>query len=90
MSLPTTPRPWWEVFCGSDKSDELITAANAILGLVIEKNSKDIQVATKAFVKSQLEKGSFNDPESFLWENERALLRKQQKLLPETNSDLRL
>merc|ERR1719148_372002 len=32
--LPTKPRPWWEAFIGNkvDKANELVDAANAILG----------------------------------------------------------
>jgi hypothetical protein len=55
----------------------------------VEKNSEDIQVATKAFLKSQLEQGSFNDPGSFLWESERALLSAAEAASTK-NSDLEL
>jgi len=35
MTLPHTPRPWWQVFLGDDPSgaQELVDAANSISGL---------------------------------------------------------
>ena len=72
IELPTEPYPWWEIFLGQNKTIELITAANIILGLVIElEHDSKIEglVTSKAFVRSILKSGqSFNDPQSFLWD----------------------
>lgn len=71
-----SPQPWWEIFVGSGKTMELVTAANAILGLCnmtkTETALGDSLVASRGFVKSLITKdgGSFNDPGSFLWEHQ--------------------
>jgi hypothetical protein len=75
IGLPTSPRPWWEIFVGKDKTMELATAANAILGLV-ETTLIDSLVASRGFVKSMVVDGSFNDPGSFLWDHQKEILEK--------------
>lgn len=72
--------PWWEVFIGKDKSQELSIICNSILGLSLNKTEKmkgnenddDIdyllmECATYYFIPSLLEETSFNDPGSYLW-----------------------
>jgi hypothetical protein len=75
ISLPLSPCPWWEVFIGKDKTKELATAANVILGLVVKTETSwiDSLVASRTFVKSLKKEPSFNDPESFLWDHQKDL-----------------
>ena len=63
---PLLPFPWWEVFIGCDRSQDLSSVCNAILALG-DENNMDNRRAKYAFVPSLLEESSFNDPESFLW-----------------------
>jgi len=78
FSLPTTPHPWWEQFLGSATTstdagsgnrqwgEEIATVANAILGLrEYERNNPPHE----KFLPSLMPGGSFNDPDSFLWES---------------------
>jgi hypothetical protein len=77
VSLPLSPRPWWEVFIGKDKTNDLATAGNVILGLVVkttETSWTDSLVSSRAFVKSLKEEPSFNDPGSFLWDHQKDLV----------------
>ena len=66
VELPLLPSPWWEVFVGCDRSQDLSSVSNAILAVGDETNM-DNRRAKYAFVPSLLEEPSFNDPESFLW-----------------------
>jgi len=58
--------PWWRVFVGRDCSLALSTICNALVGLTQQK--KLTEIASTAFVKSMVEGGSFNDPDSYLWD----------------------
>lgn len=58
--------PWWRVFVGHDCSKDLSTICNALVGLTQRKEL--MQLASTAFVKSIVEGGSFNDPDSYLWD----------------------
>ncbi len=68
-----TPRPWWQVFLGTNnkKGKDLADVANAILGVCRLVGGHDLElqkgwlVATKGFVRP-LGK-AFNDSDSFLW-----------------------
>ena len=62
------PEPWWHTFCGSNSDEALSTIANALLGLVVTSNT-DVLIADEAFVRSLKPDGSFNDPNSFLWDS---------------------
>ena len=66
VELPLTPRPWWEVFIGSNRNQDLSTVCNSILALGDEKDL-DIRRSKYAFVPSLMDKPSFNDPDSYLW-----------------------
>lgn len=66
--LPVKPEPWWHTFCGSNSDEALSTIANALLGLVVTSNT-DVLIADEAFVRSLKPDGSFNDPDSFLWDS---------------------
>jgi hypothetical protein len=99
VELPTVPRPWWEIFVGKDKTTELVTAANAILGLT--KSSRDdvstststvwidSLVSSRGFLKSLVVsgEGSFNDPGSFLWDHQKELLEQQQDATTTSSSN---
>jgi hypothetical protein len=122
VKLPTSAKPWWEVFVGPDKSHELAAVSNAILGLCINANTittrttqpkagnnndgndttaptnngdnrindtpfelttdeLDMLIANHGFVVSLIlprtngsSSGSFNDPDSFLWDHQKDLL----------------
>jgi hypothetical protein len=58
--------PWWTVFVGRDCSLALATICNALVGLT--QQTELLNVASAAFVKSVVEGGAFNDPDSYLWE----------------------
>mmetsp|Transcript_17756 Transcript_17756/g.27869 ORF Transcript_17756/g.27869 Transcript_17756/m.27869 type:complete len:334 (-) Transcript_17756:516-1517(-) len=64
--LPLVPFPWWEVFIGGNRGEDLSIVCNAILA-VGDEDSLDNRRAKYAFVPSLLEQTSFNDPESYLW-----------------------
>lgn len=66
VELPLVPFPWWEVFIGGKRGEDLSTVCNAILAVGDEDNL-DNRRAKYAFVPSLLEQTSFNDPESYLW-----------------------
>jgi len=79
QQLSMTPRPWWEVFVGPGRGDDLVAMCNAILALgggeearEEEKSPKDDgdwrMEAMRGFVPSLVKGGSFNDPGSFSWE----------------------
>jgi hypothetical protein len=57
--------PWWQVFVGEDCSLGLSTIANALVGLA--KQDDTMAIASAAFLKS-LGSQSFNDPDSYLWD----------------------
>ena len=68
-SLPMHPRPWWEVFIGPNRDEDLIAVCNAVLGLgdCTLASSRD---AMRGYVPSLVEGGgSFTDPGSYLWNN---------------------
>jgi len=73
--LPMQPRPWWEVFIGPDRDEDLIAICNAVLGLGGQDDDEDatatgeIQDAMRGYVPSLVEGGSFTDPGSYLWHN---------------------
>ena len=70
-ALPMTPRPWWEVFIGPGRGDDLIAVCNAILALNDVDDDDDGDWRTEAmrgFVPSLVKGGSFNDPGSFSWD----------------------
>lgn len=75
-ALPMTPRPWWEVFVGPGRGDDLVAVCNAILALYESSDGGDSSVegqvrmlqAMRGFVPSLVEGGSFNDPGSFVWD----------------------
>ena len=66
VELPLVPFPWWEVFIGGNRGEDLSIVCNAILA-VGDEDSLDNRRAKYAFVPSLLEQTSFNDPESYLW-----------------------
>ena len=66
ISLPLLPRPWWQVFIGPNRGDDLATVCNAILA-VGDVSQGDARRARFAFVPSLLKNGSFNDPDSYIW-----------------------
>lgn len=66
VSLPLTPRPWWEVFIGPSRGGDLTAVCNAILA-VGDMSHADARRARFAFVPSLLKNGSFNDPDSYIW-----------------------
>ena len=82
LELPLSPRPWWEVFVGKVDEKDVVTAANAILGLSNLNEEYDFDawadsmVASRGYVRSCIQgnEGSFNDPASpgkpasYLWE----------------------
>ena len=72
-----TPRPGWEVFVGPGRGDDLAAVCNAILALCemgdgedssVESNRGQMLQATRGFVPSLVDGGSFNDPGSFVWD----------------------
>ena len=76
--LPINPRPWWEVFIGSqiNKANELVDVANAILGTCnlcsgTKSNSNDITLhadwlaASKGFVHSLVKSKDNESDRSF-------------------------
>ena len=74
-----TPQPWWEILVGKNKSQEIATAANSIMGLCTNTNNEDPNdstvrtdalVAAKGYVVSCRKNGqtSFTDPGGFLWD----------------------
>jgi len=66
VELPLVPCPWWEVFVGCNRSQDLSNVCNSILAVGDEENL-DVRRAKYAFVPSLLKQSSFNDPESYLW-----------------------
>ena len=78
-ALPMAPRPWWEVFVGPGRGDDLVAVCNAILALQdssdsdggnpsVESNWGQMLQAMRGFVPSLVDGGSFNDPGSFVWD----------------------
>ena len=76
-ALPMAPRPWWEVFVGPGRGDDLVAVCNAILALSeigdggdssVESNWGQMLQAMRGFVPSLVEGGSFNDHGSFVWD----------------------
>ena len=76
-ALPMAPRPWWEMFVGPGRGDDLVAVCNAILALSEIGDGGDSSVgsnwgqmlqAMRGFVPSLVEGGSFNDPGSFVWD----------------------
>jgi hypothetical protein len=65
--LPVQPVVWWQVLCGHGHEAEMSQIANAILGLIVD-DPIDVRVASCAMIASMVAEGSFNDPESFVWE----------------------
>jgi hypothetical protein len=80
ITLPASPRPWWEVFVGPNKNHLMATVGNAILGLGggggdDDDDAVDVLLASKGFVASLVKEGeSFNDPGSFLWDHQKSLI----------------
>lgn len=68
QQLPMTPRPWWEVFVGPGRGEDLITVCNAILALDDVDDGNWRMEAMRGFVPSLVKGGSFNDPGSFSWD----------------------
>lgn len=66
VELPLVPCPWWEVFIGCKRSQDLSNVCNSILA-VGDEDDMGHRRAKYAFVPSLLEQSSFNDPESYLW-----------------------
>ena len=64
--LPLIPRPWWEVFIGPNRNNDLTAISNSILA-VGDENDLDNRRSKYAFVSSLMEQSSFNDPDSYLW-----------------------
>ena len=79
ISLPLSPRPWWHAFVGSDQDEDLSIICNAILALGLglgggggDDDDDDcvegyMVDATKKYVVSLVDGGSFCDPGSFIW-----------------------
>jgi len=65
--LPGKPRPWWHVFVGPDKDESLAAVCEANL-FCRSKDNTELSLADEAFIPSLLPKGSFNDPNSFIWD----------------------
>jgi len=71
------PRPWWEFFLGKTPTNSYDTSnavlmgqqvsiiANFMIGLREHENKHP---SSKGFLKSLVPGGSFNDPDTFLWE----------------------
>ena len=94
ITLPVSPCPWWEVFIGKNKTQQLVNAANAILGLVTKSSASsssqnqeteeediwlDSLVALCGFVKPLLPNNTgFNDVGSFLWDHQKDLIELKQ------------
>lgn len=66
VELPLVPHPWWEVFVGPNRNEDLSTVCNAILA-VCNENDLDIRRAKYAFLPSLLKELSFNDPDNYMW-----------------------
>ena len=67
LKLTLLPTTWWELFLDNtiNSKKDLATVANAILGIMeYEQNTP----SHDKFLPSLVKGGSFNDPESFLWE----------------------
>jgi len=62
-----TPRPWWDVFVGPERGDDLIAVCNAILALGGDDSAWRMR-AMRGFVPSLVDGGSFNDPGSYVWD----------------------
>lgn len=67
---PTYPKPWWEVFLGPNRNQELSDVVAALLGLTAADEPAVVRATERAaieFVPSLVPGGSFNDPGSRLW-----------------------
>ena len=67
VELPLVPRPWWEVFIGPNRNEDLTTVCNAILAVGDDEKDMDVRRAKYGFIPSLLKDPSFIDPESYLW-----------------------
>ena len=67
VELPLIPRPWWEIFIGSNRNEDLSTVCNSILAVGESEKDLDVRRAKYAFVSSLLKESSFNDPDSYIW-----------------------
>jgi hypothetical protein len=65
--LPLKPRPWWEVFIGTNHEQDLSNICNALLALGDEGCIEGYSEALRTYVISLEENGSFNDPGSYIW-----------------------
>jgi len=65
ISLPSSPRPWWQVFLGSDREIDLSIICNALMALR-KHGQKPIKQALRMYIVS-LSGNSFVDPSSFIW-----------------------
>lgn len=64
----TCKKEWLKVLCGDQfEGKDVALVCNALLSLQ-DENGGDVLAASFAFVRSLEPKGSFNDPDSFLWE----------------------
>ena len=74
---PMKPRPWWEVFVGPGREDDLMAVCNALLALAAAPGSDEDgendrweeqkRRAMRHYVPSLVVGGSFNDPGSYIW-----------------------
>ena len=65
VALPLSPAPWWHAFVGSGKDDDISIICNALLALGDNTCVDGYIDATKKYVVSLVEDGSFCDPGSF-------------------------
>ncbi|KAL7531923.1 hypothetical protein ACHAXR_004308 [Thalassiosira sp. AJA248-18] len=66
VELPLMPHPWWEVFIGPNRNEDLSTVCNSIL-TVGDENDLVNRQSKYAFISSLMRETSFNDPGSYLW-----------------------
>ena len=67
ISLPLTPKPWWNAFLSDGKDNDLSIICNAMLALGDEDCVKGYADACTKYLVSLVDGGSFCDPGSFIW-----------------------
>lgn len=67
VSMPS--QEWWTTFCGTNCADAIAQVCNDLLGLEDHFKQDEMgYVAMYGLVKSKTPGGSFNDPDSFVWD----------------------
>ncbi len=67
MIIQPKPKPWWHAFIGEKCDEDLSTVCNAILALGDRDCVEGYVAASKEYVVSLLDDGSFCDPGSYIW-----------------------